>query len=180
MSSFALEIWNEGSACTLYTVRDEIDDSEADSETDGFFLKYGEEQSRFQSDAMKLNSFLLKDLSNRYGAIDCFFNRFENNATALPPKKSKDFERLEECTIFGNNFPLRLFCYRISEKLVILFNGGEKTADSAQESALSFHFYNAQRYVAKVEKARQEGDIVVSKDGLRLLMHDGSEDLIIY
>lgn len=132
MNTFGLEIWyDEGRVCTFYTVRWVTNDADVPSETDKFFDKYAIPKHQFEEEAMQLFRLITESIGNRYGATDDFFDRSENKAYALPPKPKKWVEEIKE---LGINFPLRLFCYRITEQIVILFNGGIKDADSAQES----------------------------------------------
>lgn len=121
-----MEIWDdEGECCTFYTVKwsDLVG-----SETDKFFIKY-KSHSRFERQIQELAKFLEIAIGNKYGALIDFF-RFENVAQALPPAGEYS---LGEVVLTCNRFPLRLYCLRISEKLVVLFNGGEKTSWNAQE-----------------------------------------------
>lgn len=50
------------------------------------------------------------------------------------------------------NFPLRLFFLRILETLVVLFNGGEKTADTAPGGKTSMAFHEANIFAKRINK----------------------------
>lgn len=119
MNTFTLEIWyDEGNKCTFYTIKwDTEDEEDILSETDSFFEKYTIESHPFKSQAYELFTLITKSIGDKYGAIDDFFDRVENKAQALPPKPK---QRLEEIYRLGINFPLRLFCYRVSKEIVIL------------------------------------------------------------
>lgn len=80
------------------------------------------------------------------GALEDFF-RFENAAQALPPSGTY---QVEDLYINFGNFPLRLYCLRISETLVVLFNGGEKTADTAQRGKTSMAFQEANIFAKRI------------------------------
>ena len=41
MSTFALEKWYQDSKCTIYSVRDDLDDVDSFTEADRFFEKFG-------------------------------------------------------------------------------------------------------------------------------------------
>ena len=151
MSSFALEIFDdEGSKCVFYSV---MIDGEEISETEKFFNKFFN-MPTMKNYAMELASFLTKTIGDKRGAINAFF-RDERKAHALPPNSNID---IEEISIL-DNFPLRLYCLRISESCVVLFNGAEKTSQSAQDGETSMAFHDANIYAAKILKAFADSDI---------------------
>jgi len=178
MNTFALEIWyDEGAVCSFYTVRCNPDDDDALSETDRFFETYAVPEHPLEDKALQMFRLITESIGNKYGATDDFFDRVENKAQALPPKPK---QWLEEVKDLGINFPLRLYCYRVSEHIVVLFNGGVKDAQSAQESKnLSMKFYEAQTFVKKIEESLQSQLIVISNDGRHLKSFDGTTDLIL-
>jgi len=151
VNTFELEIWyDEGNVCTFYTVRWLSDDDERSSETDRFFDIYAAPNHTLEEKALQLFRLITESIGNRYGATDDFFDRAESAAQALPPKPKKWIEEIKD---LGINFPLRLFCYRVTAQIVILFNGGIKDAGTAQESKqLSMKFYEAQTFAKKIEE----------------------------
>ncbi len=171
MNTFTLEIFDdEGTECTFYTVRL---DTEQLTETDKFFLRYEKPSSLFHEEAQKLLVLILELIGDVYGALDDFFDRFENKAQALPPKPGK--VKLEIMHL-GANFPLRLYCYRISDSIVVLFNGGIKDADTAQESGdLSMKFRDAQQYAQKISKAIYDKMIVIEHERVLKTFDNNSE-----
>lgn len=178
MNTFALEIWyDEGRVCTFYSVkRITVDDDEL-LEADKFFDKYAIPEHPLEDEALQLFRLITQSIGNKYGAIDDFFDRFENKAQALPPKPKKWIEEIKEV---GVNFPLRLYCYRITEQIVIIFNGGVKDGISAQESKnLSMKFYEAQRFVEKIEDAIQSEMIKISNDKMYLQNFDKTTEIIL-
>jgi hypothetical protein len=75
VNTFALEIWDdEGCKCTIYSVR--FVDGEA-NELDKFLEKY-ENKAAYFNDLNKLNTLILEQIADKYGAINEFFNRPEN------------------------------------------------------------------------------------------------------
>jgi hypothetical protein len=155
VNTFTLEIWyDEGSECTFYTVKWDNEEEEALSETDQFFEKYADENHPLRDQALQLFRLITENIGNKYGATDDFFDRLENRAQALPPKPK---QRIKEIRLLGKDFPLRLFCYRITEQIVVLFNGGVKDAATAQESSLSFQFQEAQTFAKKLKKHSGKG-----------------------
>jgi len=94
-------------------------------------------EKRLNEDLAILKSFLEK-VGNKYGAKKQYF-RFENTADALPPN------------FVSTKHNLRLYCMRINENSVILFNGGMKTKSTSQESPeVSMHFHDANIYSQKI------------------------------
>ena len=172
MNTFALEIFDdEGKKCTFYTVR--WDDSEL-SETDKFLEKYGDDDN-FKHYIEDLLSLILVQLANR-GALDKFKFRFENSAEALPPNQKTTVIRLE---IKYPNSPLRLYCLRWSESLVVLFGGGKKTSRSAQEGETSEAFRNANLFTKRILEAIREGEIYVSSNGRKFQNSHNDDDEIL-
>ena len=135
-------------------------------------------ESPYQQRAYELSTLVLRTIGDKYGATDDFINRDEDNASALPPKLKKSNTKIHS-VLLGINFPLRLFCYKISEHLVVLFNGGVKNADSAQKSQLSMKFYEARNFASKIQQAILDGDIIISTDGRRLMSFDGTDNIIL-
>lgn len=177
MNTFALEIWyDEGNICTFYSVRF-FSENGTPFETDKFFDKYAVSGNPFEEEAFQLFRLITESIGNIYGATDDFFDRAENKAQALPPRPKKWVEEIKE---LGINFPLRLYCYRVTEQIVILFNGGIKDANTAQESkSLSMKYYEAQSFVKEIEEALQSEMITITDDNRYLQNFDGSTDIIL-
>jgi len=178
MNIFAIKIWyDEGSVCTFYSVSWVSDEEDVPSETDRFFDTYAVPEHPLEEKAMQLFRLITESIGNRYGATNDFFDRIENKAQALPPKPKQWIEEIKD---LGINFPLRLFCYRITNQIVILFNGGIKDAESAQESKdLSIKFYEAQTFVKKIEDALQSKMIEITNDKRYLKTFDGKTEIIL-
>lgn len=175
MNNFALEIWDdEGARCTLYTVRWE--DCE-DSETNRFFNRFTKNpENKHYNFVLDLYELIMRSIKNGYGATDDFINRPKNRAQALPPKPTS---RIEEIEVLGKNFPLRLYCYRVNEQLLILFNGGIKSARTDQDSPdLRTKFYEAQEFAKRIEEALRDG--LVSFDRNKRILTGFQNELNIY
>ena len=177
MNTFAIEIWyDEGISCTFYTVK-WVTDDDMSSETDSFFDTYAASEYPHEEKALQLFRLITESIGNKYGATDDFFDRIVNRAQELPPKPKQWVEEIKD---LGINFPLRLFCYRVTDQIVILFNGGIKESQATQDSKnLSMKFYEAQSFVKKIEDALQTGMIEISNDGRYLQNFDGSTDIIV-
>lgn len=172
MNIFALEIFDDqGSCCTFYSVRLE---EEIESETDKFFIKY-ENDIRFTRPIQELAVFILNKIGNDVGALEDFF-RFENTAQALPPSGKY---KVGEVSINYGNFPLRLYCLRISDSLVILFNGAEKTAENAQEGKTSMAFHEANQYAKRILEALQQKEIYITLNEREFRNYNDSKEIYL-
>lgn len=172
MNTFALEIFDDqGQVCSFYTVRWE---DATLSETDKFFIRY-ENDSTFQQPLQELAMFISRKIGDEMGALEEFF-RFENAAQAIPPSGAYKVGNLY---INYGNFPLRLYCLQISETLVVLFNGGEKTANTAQEGKTSMAFQEANIFAKRILDALRDKDIYITADQRAFRYFDGSNEIII-
>ena len=171
MNSFALEAWDDGSSLvTFYTVRREGSDL---SETDKFMQKFGRHE-QYGGALQELMSLLFDTMGEQFGAHPTFFSREENRVMALPPSKA----RLGHITFAYPHFSLRLFCYRLSENLVILFNGGPKTAATAQQSEdLHVFFIQANDFAKRIQEALDDGMIMLDANGRSLVDFQGNTDI---
>lgn len=178
MNNFEVHIWfDEAAVCTFYTVSwvDAGDDSS--SETDKFFDFYAVPKHPLQENAMQLFRLITESIGNKYGAIDVFFDRDEDRAQALPPKPKRS---LEEISQLGINFPLRLFCYRVTEQIVVLFNGSIKDVATVQENDDLLHkFRDAQIFAKRIDNALRDGLITITRDGRYLQNFDGADQIIL-
>lgn len=171
MNNFALKIWDdESSLVTYYTVHREGEDL---SETDQFFERFDKDQA-FQSSLQELTSLLFDVIGNQFGAHPAFFNRFENAANALPPSRA----RLGVLQLQYPDFPLRLYCYRLNDEIVILFSGGVKRGQSVQEDPHLFAMFNrANYYVNQIEKALRNGIIRIDNHHRLILDFQGNTEI---
>ena len=145
MHSFAtIEEFARFKTATFYTLKEE---NAALSETDDF-LKRMREESDFRSQVNRLLRLIENIGNHKEGAVYDLF-RQERLCIALPPKGR-----------YQGEIDLRLYCFWVSERIVILFNGGLKTANKAQDCPnVSHHFYNAQGW------ARQLIEIGIESEG---------------
>lgn len=172
MNTFALEIFDDqGQVCSFYTVRWENAEL---SETDKFFEKY-ENNNTLQRPLQELAKLIFEKIGDEMGALEYFF-RFENAAYALPPSGTY---KVEDIDINFGNFPLRLYCLRISETLVVLFNGGEKTADSAQGGKTSMAFHEANIFAKRIINALTTNYINITANQREFRYYNGSDEIII-
>ncbi len=175
MNNFELTVWDDdGNRCTFYSV---LKEDHFESEADKFLLKFSDPAHPNYQNLLDLTQLVTEVIGNKYGATDDFFNRPENKAFALPPKIVSSIYELEQ---IGQHFPLRLFCFRINEQIVILFNGGLKESQSVQDSEdLHFSFQEAQIFATRIEKELRSGMIIVAADGRTLTDYRGNPEIIL-
>lgn len=137
MNKFAIvKEFKRYSKVTYYTICEQYSDV---TEVDKFFDKMENIEDKFYNDVVDLIEWI-EVIGEEHGAKEQYF-RPENNAQALPPP----LRYLE------SHLDIRLYCYRVSEGVVILFNGGIKTKNTAQEcSNVSMHFRQAQIWSKKL------------------------------
>lgn len=170
---FALEIWDdEGDKCTFYTVK--YDDADT-TETDSFFEKY-DAIAAYKEANQELLSFIVLAIGNDHGAIDELFNRAENEVTGLPVQGKV---KIDEITFHYPNFPLRLYALKITENIVILFNGGIKDGPTNQTSSLFVEWRAACEFAKKIVSALRNGTILIDEKNRKLTNYDGSHEIIL-
>lgn len=169
---FVLEVWDdEGAECTFYTVRY---DTEETNETDDFFLRY-EKMPEFEKANQELLTFILESIGNEYGALDQFFNRSENEVWGLP---SKGKIKLEEIFWFPD-FPLRIYALKITDEIVILFNGGIKDGNTNQNSSLHLKWLEACEFAKRIIEAIKDKTIIIDTYRRKLKNFDDSDEIIL-
>lgn len=142
-------------AVHYYTVKRE--DSAA-TETDEFFSRlenadYGEPNVDYADELNKLVDWL-QEIGEHRGAKKHYF-RHEGAAAALPPPG----RYLSE--LGHHDLHIRLYCYRISDKLVVLVNGDFKTPGplTAQECPrVRPYFEQARRIAAALDRCCADKD----------------------
>jgi hypothetical protein len=176
MNTFALEIWDtEAGKCTFYTVRTE---DSTENETDKFFNKYAA-IPEFKQSTQILLGFILKSIGEDHGANDLLFNRFENEVVDLP---NKGKVIVGEIVFVFPSFPLRLYALRINDRpdLVVLFNGGVKSAETNQASKnLSLKWREACQFATRIEDALRNKEIIVDNKKRKILTDNGDEEILL-
>ena len=158
MNQFVLEEFYQFRLVTYYTVRwDEVDSSE----TDKFIQKF--QRSGLSKDFNEIIA-LIEEIGNNRGAKDMYFRRYAGKASELPPLGIFEINSFE-IAFFDNK--LRLFCLKLSQQVVVLFNGGKKESQKTQDSPdLNLPFYEAQIFTTKILRALQEGVILLKSNTL--------------
>ncbi|MCX6250824.1 MAG: hypothetical protein NTX61_08735 [Bacteroidetes bacterium] len=173
MNIFAVKIWDdERKRCTFYTVQW---DGASDNETDKFFAKY-ENKPGFEKVSQQLLSFILLSIGDDHGAVDALFNRFENEVTGLLVQGKV---RLGEFTYYYPSFPLRLYALKITEEIVVLFNGGEKDGQTNQTSSLNVKWTEACQFATRILEALRTGELMIGEPHRKLTDNIGGEEIIL-
>jgi hypothetical protein len=118
---YTIQLYKSFAKTNFYTIQEE---GKEYSETDDFFLRF-KDKKKYKKDIETIKYWIEK-IGKEYGAQERHF-RPERKAKAIPipPPKSK----------------LRLYCYHINEKIVILGNGGVKSSQKVQDSPDAYpHF----------------------------------------
>lgn len=143
----------------FYSVTFEDDVSEADK----FFEKM--EQFAAEEDSSRFIA-LFEEIGNHRGAKERYFRK-ENAFDAFPPK-NKEIKELK-LDAFEPIDNWRLYCLRLSDTIVVLFNGGIKTTDKALECPqVSPFFRQAEKLTKMIDEAIKEGDIRILSDELKI------------
>ena len=114
MSEVELLLVNSSDSCTMYTIQFLSDDV---SEFEKFISKFRED-AELNSDFQAVMRFIEQILT--YGAVERYFRRegkMSDSVVALPVLKSK----------------LRLYCLRLTDRILILGNGDVKNSRTYEE-----------------------------------------------
>lgn len=145
MSEVELILLNDTENCTLYSIQFS---SESESEYERFYNK-------FITDA-KLNTDLLRivqvvDRIAHQGALERFFRyegKISDSVVALPVLKSK----------------LRLYCLRLSDRILILGNGGIKNSRTYEEDdSLRGYVITLQKFEELLKEGQRNGSVSITE-----------------
>lgn len=173
----ALELLEElsGDIVTYYSICyvSEFDEDETEDKISLFedFLIRHEDNSEIEDEFNDLITWL-DNIAYEYGANKDYF-RPEKAAEALPPP-----------AVFLDiqyKYNLRLYCMRINDNIVILFNGGVKSADvaTAQECpVVKPYFEEANRLAIKIEELLINRTIKFSANQTQLIFDQDLEIIL--
>ena len=146
MSEAELILVNEAKNCTFYTIQFL---SGNESEFEQFYNKF-KEDVEFNPDLMRIVGFLGRIAD--FGALERYFRpegKMNDHVVALPVVSSK----------------LRLYCLRLSDKILILGNGGAKKTKSYEEDdELSGYVINLQNFDRLIKEGTKNGSIIVTEN----------------
>lgn len=146
MSDLELKLVNDAKNCTLYTIQFLADN---ESEFEKFYNRF-KDDVEFNPDLMRIVGFLGKIAD--FGALERFFRpegKMSDHVVALPVVRSK----------------LRLYCLRLSDKILILGNGGIKQSRTYDENdELRGYVLTLQNFDALIKEGVKNGTITVTEN----------------
>ena len=150
MSEAELRLVKEAKNCTLYTIQFL---SESESEFERFYNRFIDDVE-LNPDLMRIVGFLGKIAEK--GALERFFRpegKMSDNVVAIPVVQSK----------------LRLYCLRLSDRILILGNGGVKNTKSYEESKeLSGFVLTLQKFDRLIKEGIKRGTVRVYESKIEL------------
>jgi hypothetical protein len=124
------------------------------------FLERMEDEAEYEDDMDDL-FFWLEEIGMRYGAMDRFFRQegLLSDTKALPPRAG--IAASHGLAVSA----IRLYCMKLSESVVILFNGGIKTTQKAQECPnVKRYFIEANQLTRRINELFHEKEIQWNDD----------------
>lgn len=145
MSELDLVLVNETDKCTVYTIQFATED---ESEYERFYNKF-KDDAEYNPDLMRIVAFINKIAEN--GAFERYFRpegKMSDHVVALPVVTSK----------------LRLYCLRLSDKLLILGNGGVKNSRTYNEDdTLKGYVITLQNFEKLLKEGQQNGLVTITE-----------------
>lgn len=146
MNQAELILFDQSEKCTIYSIRFLNDE---DSEVEKFYAKF-KESSEYNADFERIISVLFSMLNK--GAPVRYFRyegKMKDNVVALPVLKSK----------------LRLYCLRLSDKIIVVGNGGIKNTRTYEEDdELRGYVLSLQQLDKLLKEGIQDGSIVITEN----------------
>ncbi|MGW8121720.1 hypothetical protein ACV07N_03595 [Roseivirga echinicomitans] len=144
MKRYHLVIYKVLPKVTFYTV---CTDGKENSETDEFFIRF-KDREKFNRD-VQIIKYWLEKIGTVNGAQERYF-RQEKRAKAIPipPPGSK----------------LRLYCHRVSDEIVVLGGGGQKTSKKVQDSPDALPHFDLMNDIAAFVNTRLRNQKLTIKD----------------
>lgn len=145
MSEVELLLVNSSDSCTMYTIHFLSDDM---SEFEKFISKFRED-SELNPDFHAIMRFVEQILTN--GALERYFRRegkMNDSVVALPVLKSK----------------LRLYCLRLTDKILVLGNGDIKnTRTYNEDETLQGYVMDLQKFELLLKQEIQSGNVEITE-----------------
>lgn len=150
-SELSLKVYGDFEKVRYYSLHFE---GEKDSLTKKYFDKF-KNDAKFSEDADALDMWIAQ-IGEIYGAREVLF-RPEDDAKALPPPPAASVAVTSND--YQSNPPLRLYCIRLSDELVILLGGDEKTAGLVKNCPKCFpHFKFANSIANQIKVMIDQGE----------------------
>ena len=145
MSEVELLMVNSSDSCTMYTIQFLSDDK---SEFEKFISKF-RNNAELNQDFQAIMRFVEQILAN--GALEKYFRRegkMSDSVVALPVLKSK----------------LRLYCLRLSDKILIMGNGDVKNSRTYEENnTLQGYVIDLQKFEQLLKKEIHSGNVEITE-----------------
>lgn len=144
MSEAELLLVNNADGCTIYTIQFL---SESDSEFERFYARF-KDDAEYNPDLMKIVALINKIAD--MGALERYFR---------PEGKLKD----GVCTLPVLQSKLRLYCLRLSDKILVLGNGGvKKTRTYNEDDMLKGYVLTLQNFEKLIREGEKDGTISIT------------------
>ena len=144
MSEAELLLVNNADGCTIYTIQFL---SESDSEFERFYARF-KDDAEYNPDLMKIVALINKIAD--MGALERYFRpegKLKDGVCALPVLQSK----------------LRLYCLRLSDKILVLGNGGiKKTRTYNEDDTLKGYVLTLQNFEKLIKDGEKNGTITIT------------------
>ena len=144
MSEAELLLVNNADGCTIYTIQFL---SESDSEFERFYARF-KDAAEYNPDLMKIVALINKIAD--MGALERYFRpegKLKDGVCALPVLQSK----------------LRLYCLRLSDKILVLGNGGvKKTRTYNEDDMLKGYVLTLQNFEKLIREGEKDGTISIT------------------
>lgn len=144
MSEAELLLVNNADGCTIYTIQFL---SESDSEFERFYARF-KDDAEYNPDLMKIVALINKIAD--MGALERYFRpegKLKDGVCALPILQSK----------------LRLYCLRLSDKILVLGNGGvKKTRTYNEDDMLKGYVLTLQNFEKLIREGEKDGTISIT------------------
>lgn len=146
MSEVELLLLDSGKGCTVYTIQFLSDDL---SEFEKFVVKF-RENGELNTDFRQIIRFI--DQIVDFGALERYFRpegKMRDSVVALPVIKSR----------------LRLYGLRLSDKILILGNGGEKNTRTYEENnELKGYVLSLQKFERLIKDGVADGSVIITEN----------------
>lgn len=146
MREAELILFDQSENCTVYSIRFLADE---DSEIEKFYARF-KESSEYNADFERIITVLMSMLDN--GSLERYFRyegRMNDRVVALPVMKSK----------------LRLYCLRLSDKIIVIGNGGIKNTRTYEENdELRGYVLSLQQLDILLKEGLRDGSIEITEN----------------
>ena len=144
MSEAELLLVNNADGCTIYTIQFL---SENESEYERFYTRF-KGDAEYNPDLMRIVALINKIAD--MGALERYFRpegKLKDGVCALPIMQSK----------------LRLYCLRLSDKILVLGNGGvKKTRTYNEDDTLKGYVVTLQNFEKLIKEGEKDGTITIT------------------